>query len=115
MVKLSGKTQLAKAVEPAEGGTYEIVKVEEVKTAVQGFSGVRVVLKSINPNDTKEYATMLWMRETAGQTSKLGSFIAAFAKALGSEEAAYDTDNWVGHKIRIISWTPRKREIAVID
>jgi len=115
MVKLSGKTQLAKAVEPVEGGTYEIVKVEEVKTAVQGFNGLRVVMKSVNPSDTKEYATMLWMRETAGQSSKLGSFLAAFTKALGSEEAAMDTDNWAGHKIKIISWTPRKREILVVD
>jgi hypothetical protein len=72
-------------------------------------------MKSTNPNDTKEYATVLWMRDIAGQHSKLGAFIDAFTKFLGSEEAAYDTENWEGHKIRIISWTPRKREIRVVE
>lgn len=115
MVKLKGKAQLVKAIEPEEGGSYEITAVEEVTTAVQTFKGIRVSLTSLKPGDKEEYATMLWMREQAGYKSKLGSFLAAFTAFLDDEEAALDTDNWVGHKVRIISWKPKSREVAVID
>ena len=107
--------ELAEATEPLEGQTYEIVKTEEVKTAVQGYNGIRVVMKNTNKSDETEYATMLWTRERAGVNSKLGAFIAAFKDFFGDEDDAYETNNWVGHTIRFISWQPRKREIRVIS
>ena len=122
MVKLKGKAELAKAEEPKDGRSYVITKVEEVKTAVQGFNSLRV---SLDPVDTKEkarmkeegkeVAAMLWMREVAGVKSKLGSFLDAFSKFLGDEEAALDTDAWLKHEIRIVSWKPKAREVVVID
>lgn len=115
MVKLTGKTKLVSAIEPEEGGTYEIITAEEIKTAVQAFGGIRVQMKSMKQGDDQEYATMLWMRPEASRTSKLGAFLAAFTKALDDEEAALDTDNWLEHKIRIISWKPKAREVLVID
>lgn len=115
MVKLTGKTKLVSAIEPEEGGTYEITGAEEIKTAVQAFGGIRVQMKSLKQGDEQEYATMLWMRPEASRTSKLGAFLAAFTTALDDEEEALDTDNWIGHHIRIISWKAKAREIVVID
>lgn len=114
MVNLKGKTAVAAGIEPEEGKTYTITGVEEVKTAVQGYSGIRVTMKSTNPKDKADYATMLWLREVAGANSKLGAFMAAFKEALG-EDAAYNTDSWVGKTIRFVSWQPRKRQIVVVE
>jgi len=114
MVDLKGKVQVAMGQEPEEGKTYVITSVEQVKTAVRGFDGIRVTMKSTNPKDKNVYTTMLWTREIAGAGSKLGAFIRAFVTALG-EEAGYNTDNWVGKTIRIVSWQPRKREIVVVE
>ena len=121
MVQLKGKAELAKTAEPKEGKSYTITKTEEVKTAVQGFNGLRV---TFDPTDTKERAalkeegktccTMLWMRETAGVKSKLGSFLDAFTTFLGDEDSALDTENWLKHEIRIVSWKEKAREVAVI-
>lgn len=113
-MQLKGKTQLATAVEPKEG-TYKIVEVEEVKTAVQGFSGIRVKMNSTKKGDETSYATMLWSRAEASQTSKLGSFLKAFADFFKSEDDAMETDNWVGHTIRINSWASKKREVEVLE
>ena len=113
MVKLKGRVELAAGREPEEGGTYKITKVEEVKTAVRGFEGLRVSMTDVKSGE--EYATMLWMREVAGQNSKLGAFIAAFTEFFDDEDMALDTDNWVGHVVRFISWAPRNREIRVIE
>jgi hypothetical protein len=110
------KSELAESQEPVEGQTYKIVAVEEIKTSVQGFSGYRVVLEpeKRKEGDQTKYATMLWARDVAGRFSKLGSFIAAFKQVL-TDEDAMNTDNWVGHIIRIVSWQPRKREIRVVS
>lgn len=116
MVKLVGKTELAKAVEPVEGETYKITAAEDTKTAVQGFKAVRVSLESIKPEEKeKEFATMLWAREVAGISSKMGSFLHAFGEYLGDEDMALDTDNWIGKTIRIVSWKEKKREIRVLE
>jgi hypothetical protein len=115
VVILKGKVQLAEGLEPEEGKVYEITRVEEVETLIQRLKGLRVVMKSIDPKDLNTYATMLWYREVAGTKSKLGAFIKAFKDFLGSEEAAMDTNNWIGHKVRFISWSPRKREVRVIE
>jgi hypothetical protein len=53
----------------------------------------------------REYATMLWFRDTVGPRSKLGAFIVV----LGT-----DISKWVGKKIKIVSWTDRNREIMVV-
>jgi len=119
---LKGKAELAKAEEPKEGHTYIITGTEEVKTSVQGFSGIRA---NLDPTDAKEkkrleeehkeVAAMLWMREVAGVKSKLGSFLDAFTQYLGDEDEALNTENWKGKKVRIVSWKPRAREVAVLD
>jgi len=115
--QLKGRAELAKAVEPIEGASYKITAVEEVKTAVQGFSGLRVSLEpeKRKEGDANEYATMVWMREQAGRKSKLGSLLAAFGEFLGDEDEALNTDNWIGHVIRVISWTQRNREVRVMS
>ena len=102
MVKI--KTQVIVRREPSETLEYEIVNVEEVVTAVRGLHGLRVTLKELKTNQT--FATMLWLRETVGEHSKLGAFV----KALGD-----DTDKWIGKKIRIVSWKPRQREIELVQ
>lgn len=121
MVKLKGKAELAKAEEPKDGKSYVVTKVEEVKTAVQAFNASRVSLEPVDTKEKtrikeegKEVAAMLWMREVAGVKSKLGSFLDAFTQFLGDEDLALDTDNWINHEIRIISWKPKAREITVI-
>ncbi|MBA7534608.1 hypothetical protein ES705_26857 [subsurface metagenome] len=121
MVQLKGKAELAKTAEPLAGKSYIVTKTEEVKTAVQGFNGLRV---TFDPTEAKEKATlkeegktcctMLWMRETAGIRSKLGSFLDAFTTFLGDEDKALNSDNWINHTIRLISWKEKVREITVI-
>lgn len=115
MVILKGKVQLAEGLEPEEGKAYEITRVDEVETLVQKLKGIRVVMKSVDPKDTNVYATMLWFREIAGTKSKLGAFIKAFKDYFGNEEMALNTENWIGHKVRFVSWSSRKREIRVIE
>lgn len=111
------KAELAEAVEPQDGRTYVVTEVDETKTAVQGFDAYRVKLEPTKrkADDDKDYATMLWAREEAGVTSKLGSFMAAFLDHYGDEDVAFDTDNWLGCTIRIVSWKPRAREVEVIE
>jgi hypothetical protein len=58
---------------------------------------------------------MLWSREVAGGKSKLGAFLNAFTEFFGDEDEALNTDSWVNHTIRIISWKPRAREIKVVE
>jgi hypothetical protein len=85
------------------GGVYTITQVEQVKTALRGFEGLRVTAVD---EDGEEHAEMLWLRETVGNTSKLGAFVSV----LGD-----DTDNWIGKRIRIVSWTPKNRQIALVQ
>ena len=122
MVQLKGKAELAKSIEPTEGKGYYITAVEETKTAVQGFNALRVSLEPAEDKEKKaleelgrDVATMLWMREAAGVKSKLGSFLDAFTQFLGDEDLALDTDSWLKHQIRIVSWKEKAREIAVIS
>jgi len=121
-VQLKGKAELAKAEEPKEGLSYIVAGSEEVKTSVQGFSGIRVNLDPVDAKEKKrleeehkEVAAMLWMREVAGTKSKLGAFLDAFTQHFGDEDEALNTENWIGKKIRIVSWKPRAREVAVLD
>ena len=89
--------------EPEEGKEYKIVSAELVTTAVQGFKGVRVILEDDEGN---QYATMLWLRERVGSTSKLGAFIAVLGR---------NTDDWIGKRIRIVRWRHRSRQVEVVQ
>jgi len=111
------KAQLAKGVEPVEGTAYKVTDVKLVKTAVQGFNGYRVSMEPTRrpKDDDNEYATMLWAREEAGQSSKLGSFMAAFLSHYGDEDLAFDTDNWVGATVLIRKWQPKNRAVEVVE
>jgi len=96
------KAKLAK--EPEEGKTYEVVEAKENIATLPGgqqATGIRVTLKDALGN---EAGTMLWMREVASETSKLGSFLAT----LGD-----DTDTWKGKRITFVTWRERKRQIAL--
>ena len=112
MVKITGT--VANVKEPEEGKNYIIEIVEALTTAVQSFNGFRVTMKSTNKKDEEIYATMLWKREIASSTSKLGAFLQAFAKFFDAEEDSTETDNWKGHEIKIVSWKMKNREIAII-
>jgi len=112
------KAELAEGVEPVQGYTYRITEVlTEQKTAVQGFVGHRVSMEPTTrkKDDENVYATMLWHREQAGVSSKLGSFMAGFLDYYGDEDIAFDTDNWIDCVIRIVKWAPRDRAIEVIE
>lgn len=115
MVKL--KTTLINEKEPNEGNEYVITTTEEIITAVSGFKGLKVSMKSVNEKDVDEegkptkYATILWTRESAGLMSKLGAFLGAFSVYL--EKGAEETENWVGHTIGFLQWQPKRREIEV--
>lgn len=111
------KTTLAKGVEPSEGQAYKILAIDEIKTAVQGFNGYRVKLEPLRrkEGDENEYATMLWKREEAGISSKLGSVMAGFLEHYGDEDVAFNTDAWIGSTILFKKWRERDRAIEVVE
>ncbi|MBA7690389.1 hypothetical protein ES703_98915 [subsurface metagenome] len=122
MVQLKGKARLVNSEEPKDGQSYIITATEETKTAVQAFVAIRVTLTPTGAKEKKrlkeadtDCVSMLWMRDEAGERSKLGAFLSAFTSFLGDEDEALDTDNWIKHEIRIISWKPKAREIVVIQ
>lgn len=80
-----------------------IVKAEVTQTLVRGLRGVRVEFEDGKGN---RYATMLWIRERVGDKSKLGAFI----KVLGKRPST-----WVGKKVRIKKWSPREREVELVE
>jgi len=90
-----------KLPEPESGKEYKIVKVEEGKGAFGEY--VRVTLED---DDKNQYSTALWVKDTVSAKSKAG----AFAIALGN-----DPQEWEGKRIKIISWTPKNRQIQAID
>lgn len=98
-----------------ESEKYLIQKAEEVTTDKQQYKAIKVTMKSTNQNDENEYATMLWQSDTIPSNSKLGAFIDAFNKFLEGDNAGYDTDNWIGHKILVKTWRNKNREIEVIS
>lgn len=80
----------------------EIIAAEEIKTAVQGYNGIRCKIKS---DEGEEYAEMLWIRGEIGIKSKLG----AFMTTLGS-----DTDLWLHKKVRILKWEAKDRDLEEV-
>jgi hypothetical protein len=113
MVKI--KTELAESYDVEEGKMYVIKSVEYITTMVRGFKGYRVLLASTDKTDKKPYAVVLWERERAGATSKLGAFLKAFKDFLPEGEDYTDTERWIGHIIKINKWTPRQREVIVVQ
>ena len=109
------KTKLSepqKDIEESE--TYIIQKTEEVTTEKSQYKAIKVTLKSTNANDENEYATMLWLSDTIPSNSKLGAFIDAFNVFLKDDNAGYETNNWLNHKIKVKTWRQKNREVEVI-
>lgn len=97
------EVELARTLpEPVSKRNYTITKAEMIQTKVRGYKGVRVHLKDDEGN---EYATMLWLREIVGDTSKLGAFLNTLGKNI---------KEWEGKRIRIEEWTERKRVIKAL-
>lgn len=89
--------------EPMEGKEYTIIDAERITTARQHLDGIRVVLEDDEKN---RYGTMIWLREQATPSSKLGAFV----MALGD-----DISLWKGKTIRIVSWSQRNRKIVAVE
>lgn len=125
MVKLT--SNLGDFSEPEEKEQYTIKSVESVdKEKTKGYIGIVVQFEPTEPTpDTEkiDYRTTAWYGNTdiVGSKSKLGAFISAFSNFFGeqtndADEAvamAQDTNNWLNHTIKIISWREKKREITV--
>jgi hypothetical protein len=130
MVKLN--VSLGDFSEPEEKEIYQILSVES--QIRKGFNGVSVVFNPTKP--TKEtakisYRATLWVGKSdiIGTQSKLGAFINAFNDFFQTQEdkagvqlsekealeTAQDTDKWVGHTIKIVSWREKKRQIEVLS
>ena len=90
--------------EPVEGHIYVIGEAELFTSAVRGYKGLRVPM--VDVADKSEVVAALWMREVAGEKSKLGSFISVLGE---------DTDSWTNKKIQIVAWRQGNRKIGVIQ
>ncbi len=101
-MKIPGK-MIERKPKPTEGKVYTIKSVEFRETS--NGKGFRVVLSDTKGN---EYEDMLWLNKSDeyGPKSKLGAFVTV----LGD-----DTDDWIGKKIKIISWTPKNNEISLVE
>jgi len=89
--------------EPVEGHTYTIGEPELFTSQVRGYKGLRVPMTE---DDGTQVVAALWMRDVAGEKSKLGAFITA----LGG-----DTDTWTAKKVKIVSWRASNRVIQVVS
>ena len=88
--------------EPLEGKTYLVQKAEVFTSGVHSYKGVRVELQG---EGGEMHGTVLWLRDVAGDKSKLGSFM----KALGS-----NTDNWLGKRLKFEKWRDKVREVQLV-
>ena len=100
MVKLDVQTT-DEIPEAEEGKVYEITDTEEFASQVRGFRGLRVGLLGPEGENAVE---SLWLRSPVGPKSKLGSFIAILGK---------DTKDWVGKRVRIITWKEGNRVVQL--
>lgn len=99
------KTEIAESLpEPIEGHIYQIIEAELFTSQVKSYKGIRVGMKDVA--DGSEVVSALWMRDIAGEKSKLGSFIST----LGD-----NTDSWTGKKIKFVTWRPNDRKIEVLQ
>lgn len=83
------------------GVVYHIDNVEEVKTEVSFYQGIRVSLIGAKK---QEGNVMLWQRPITGSGSKLG----AFMTLLGD-----NTDKWLGQNIIFKSWQQGARLVEL--
>ena len=99
--------------QPKEGENYNIVEVKEIEVETRGgnYPALRVLMKSVNKEDKLAYSVSLWLSDTTGSRSKLGSFIDAFS---GKVNDASETEDWLGHTVKFIKWRTKDREIEVI-
>jgi hypothetical protein len=130
MVKLTNT--LGDFSEPEEKEVYQILSVES--QARKGFNGISVVFNPTKPTPETakiSYRATLWVgkSEIIGTRSKLGAFIHAFNEYFQTQddksgvqlsekdvlEYAQDTDKWVGHTVKIVSWKEKRREIEVLS
>lgn len=117
MVKLK-TTVTDKVTEIEKGYEYKIVSAKEV--AIEDlkknkeYDAIRVVLKPTDEEDTNMYSVSLWLSDTSTENSKLGSFISAFKKFLPKDKDAFETNDWIGHTIKVKEWRNKNREIEVI-
>lgn len=84
---------------------YIILNVEEFKSDVFGFLGLRLTLDGGGTSDSI-IAIPLWTRDVVGKQSKLGSFI----DLLGDE-----TDDWIGEAIQFDAWSPKNRQVSLVS
>ena len=84
-----------------EGKVYTIKTADEFSSAVRSFKGLRVSLEDTKGDIAVE---ALWLRSPVGIKSKLGAFIHILGK---------DTKNWIGKRIRFVTWKPGNRKIEL--
>lgn len=89
--------------EPVEGHTYTITEAELFISQVRSYKGLRVTMIG---EQKETVVAALWMRDVAGEKSKLGTFISI----LGN-----DTETWVGKKIRFTTWREKDRKIELVQ
>jgi len=118
--------------EPEEGEKYKISSVTDANA--KGYKGLTIEFipeKQTEQNKKTNYRITAWLgqNETVGIRSKLGAFISAFTDyfetktdannvPLSSDNAlimAQDTDKWLNHTVKIISWRNKSREVKVIS
>lgn len=90
--------------EPVEGHIYVIGEAELFTSQVRGYKGLRVPMTDVS--DNSEVVAALWMREVAGEKSKLGAFISVLGE---------DTDAWRNRKIQVVAWRQGNRKIGVVQ
>jgi hypothetical protein len=123
---------LSNFAEPEEGEKYEIINVSNANA--KGYKGLTIEFapeKQTEQNKKINYRVTAWFgqNETVGTKSKLGAFINAFTDYFETEEdskgvpqstdkaleMAQNTDNWLNHIVKIVSWKNKSREIKVIS
>lgn len=97
------KVEIAEQLpKPIEGGIYTIATAEVFVSQVRSYKGIRVGMVG---TDGKPAVEVLWLRDVAGEKSKLGSFV----KCLGN-----NTDSWISRKIRFVEWRQNTRKIEAL-
>ena len=100
----------------------------------KGFKGISIEFlpkKQTEENKKIKYRVTAWLgqNDTVGTRSKLGAFISAFTDYFETKtdinnvpydtdtaiKMAQDTDKWLSHFVKIISWKNKNREIKIIS
>ena len=87
-----------------EGHIYILGEAELFTSQVRGYKGLRVPMTDVA--DNSEVVASLWMREVAGEKSKIGAFISVLGE---------DTDAWTHKKIQVVAWRQGNRKIGVVQ